>query len=66
MVYNRIMNNKNIVYRILIVFVLVSVVTNTVCLIIRNSVIGQEKLKAEYAVNSTIDRVEVQLEAYIQ
>ena len=66
MVYNRTMKNKNLVYRILIVFVLVSVVTNTVCLIIRNSVIGQEKLKAEYAVNSTIDRVEVQLEAYIQ
>ena len=66
MVYNRTMKNKNLVYQILIVFVLVSVVTNTVCLFIRNSVIGQEKLKAEYAVNSTIDRVEVQLEAYIQ
>ena len=66
MVYNRTMKNKNLVYQILILFVLVSVVTNTVCLLIRNSVIGQEKLKAEYAVNSTIDRVEVQLEAYIQ
>lgn len=66
MVYNRGMKNKNLVYRILIVFVLVSVVTNTACLFIRNSVIRQEKLKAAYTVNSTIDRVEIQLEAYIQ
>ena len=66
MVYNRGMKNKNLVYRILIVFVLISVVTNTACLFIRNSVIRQEKLKAAYTVNSTIDRVEIQLEAYIQ
>ena len=66
MVYNRIMNNKNIVYQILILFVLISVVTNTACLFIRNSVITQEKLKAEYTVKSTIDRVEMKLETYIE
>lgn len=66
MVYNRIMNNKNIVYRILILFLLISFVTNTACLFIRNSVITQEKLKAEYTVKSTIDRVETKLETYIE
>ena len=60
------MKNKNIVYRILILFVLISVVTNTACLFIRNSVITQEKLKAEYTVKSTIDRVEMKLETYIE
>ena len=60
------MNNKNIVYRILILFVLVSLVTNMACLFIRNSVITQEKLKAEYTVKSTIDRVETKLETYIE
>ena len=60
------MKNKNIVYRILILFVLISVVTNTACLFIRNSVITQEKLKAEYTVKSTIDRVETKLETYIE
>ena len=66
MVYNGIMKNKNLVYRILILFVLISVVTNTACLFIRNSVITQEKLKAEYTVKSTIDRVEIKLESYIE
>ena len=66
MVYNEIMKNKNLVYRILILFVLISVVTNTACLFIRNSVITQEKLKAEYTVKSTIDRVEIKLESYIE
>ena len=60
------MKNKNIVYRILILFVLISVVTNTACLFIRNSVITQEKLKAEYTVKLTIDRVEMKLETYIE
>ena len=60
------MKNKNIVYRILILFVLVSLVTNMSCLFIRNSVITQEKLKAEYTVKSTIDRVEIKLETYIE
>ena len=59
MVYNRVMKNKYLVYRILIVFVLVTIVTNMACVAIRNNVVSQEKLKAEYAVNSTIDRVEV-------
>ena len=66
MVYNKIMKNKNIVYRILILFVLVSLVTNMAGLFIRNSVITQEKLKAEYTVKSTIDRVETKLETYIE
>ena len=66
MVYNEIMKNKNLVYRILILFVLISVVTNTACLFIRNIVITQEKLKAEYTVKSTIDRVEIKLESYIE
>ena len=66
MVYNRSMKNKNIVYRILILFVLVSLVTNVACLFIRNSVITQEKLKAEYTAKSTIDRVETKLETYIE
>lgn len=60
------MENKYLVCRILIGFVLISVITNVVCLFIRNSVIQQEKLKAEYTVNSTIDRVEIKLESYIQ
>ena len=60
------MKNKNLVYRILIFFVLVSLVTNMACLFIRNSVITQEKLKAEYTVKSTIDRVETKLETYIE
>lgn len=66
MVYNETMKNKNLVYRILILFVLVSLVTNMSCLFIRNSVITQEKLKAEYTVKSTIDRVEIKLETYIE
>lgn len=66
MVYNRNMKNKNLVYRILILFLLISFVTNTACLFIRNSVITQEKLKAEYTVKSTIDRVETKLETYIE
>ena len=66
MVYNRNMKNKNLVYRILILFLLISFVTNTACLFIRNSVITQEKLKAEYTVKSTIDRVEMKLETYIE
>ena len=45
---------------------LVSVLTNMACLFIRNSVIQQEKLKAEYTVNSTINRVEIKLESYIE
>lgn len=60
------MKNKYVVYRILISFVLVSVLTNMACLFIRNSVIQQEKLKAEYTVNSTINRVEIKLESYIE
>ena len=60
------MKNKNLVYRILVLFVLVSLVTNMACLFIRNSVITQEKLKAEYTVKSTIDRVETKLETYIE
>ena len=60
------MKNKNLVYRILIFFVLVSLVTNMACLFIRNSVITQEKFKAEYTVKSTIDRVETKLETYIE
>ena len=64
--YNETMKNKYLVCRILIGFVLISVITNVVCLFIRNSVIQQEKLKAEYTVNSTIDRVEIKLESYIQ
>ena len=64
--YNETMKNKYLVCRILIGFVLISVITNVVCLFIRNSVIQQEKLKAEYTVNSTIDRVEIKLESYIE
>ena len=64
--YNETMKNKYVVYRILISFVLVSVLTNMACLFIRNSVIQQEKLKAEYTVNSTINRVEIKLESYIE
>ena len=64
--YNETMKNKYVVYRILISFVLVSVLTNMECLFIRNSVIQQEKLKAEYTVNSTINRVEIKLESYIE
>lgn len=60
------MKNKNLFYQILISFVLVSVLTNMACLFIRNSVIQQEKLKAEYTVNSTINRVEIKLESYIE
>lgn len=66
MVYNETMKNKNLIYQILISFVLVSVLTNMACLFIRNSVIQQEKLKAEYTVNSTINRVEIKLESYIE
>lgn len=64
--YNETMKNKYVVYRILISFVLVSVLTNMACLFIRNSVIQQEKLKAEYTVNSTINRVEIKFESYIE
>lgn len=64
--YNETMENKYLVCRILIGFVLISVITNVVCLFIRNSVIQQEILKAEYTVNSTIDRVEIKLESYIE
>ena len=64
--YNETMKNKYLVCRILIGFVLISVITNVVCLFIRNSVIQQEKLKAEYTVNSTINRVEIKLESYIE
>ena len=64
--YNETMKNKNLFYQILISFVLVSVLTNMACLFIRNSVIQQEKLKAEYTVNSTINRVEIKLESYIE
>lgn len=60
------MKNKILIYQILISFVLVSVLTNMACLFIRNSVIQQEKLKAEYTVNSTINRVEIKLESYIE
>ena len=60
------MKNKNLIYQVLISFVLVSVLTNMACLFIRNSVIQQEKLKAEYTVNSTINRVEIKLESYIE
>ena len=64
--YNETMKNKNLIYQVLISFVLVSVLTNMACLFIRNSVIQQEKLKAEYTVNSTINRVEIKLESYIE
>ena len=64
--YNETMKNKYVIYRILISFVLVSILTNMACLFIRNSVIQQEKLKAEYTVNSTINRVEIKLESYIE
>ena len=64
--YNETMKNKNLIYQILISFVLVYVLTNMACLFIRNSVIQQEKLKAEYTVNSTINRVEIKLESYIE
>lgn len=64
--YNETMKNKNLFYQILISFVLVSVLTNMACLFIRNSVIQQEKLKAEYTVNSTINCVEIKLESYIE
>lgn len=64
--YNETMKNKNLIYQILISFVLVSVLTNMACLFIRNSVIQQKKLKAEYTVNSTINRVEIKLESYIE
>ena len=60
------MKNKYLVYRILISFVLISLVTNMACLFVRNSVIQQEKIKAEYTVNSTIDCVEIKLESYIE
>lgn len=64
--YNETMKNKYVIYRILISFVLVSILTNMACLFIRNSVIQQERLKAEYTVNSTINRVEIKLESYIE
>lgn len=64
--YNETMKNKNLIYQILISFVLVSVLTNMACLFIRNSVNQQEKLKVEYTVNSTINRVEIKLESYIE
>ena len=64
--YNKVMKNKYLIYRILIVFVVVTFVTNMAFVALQKNVVRQEKLKAEYTVNSTIDRVEVQLEAYIQ
>ena len=65
MVYNEIMENKYLIYRILIVFVVVTFVTNMVFVALQKNVVSQEKLKAQYTVNSTIDRVEIKLESYI-
>ena len=64
--YNKVMKNKYLIYRILIVFVVVTFVKNMAFVALQKNVVRQEKLKAEYTVNSTIDRGEVQLEAYIQ
>ncbi len=65
MVYNEIMENKYLIYRILIVFVVVTFVTNMVFVALQKNVVSQEKLKAQYTVNSTIYRVEIKLESYI-
>lgn len=66
MVYNEIMENKYLIYRILIVFVVVTFVTNMVFVALQKNVVSQEKLKAQYTVNSTISRVEIKLESYIE
>ena len=66
MVYNEIMENKYLIYRILIVFVVVTFVTNMAFVALQKNVVSQEKLKAEYTVNSTINRVEIKLESYIE
>ena len=57
MVYNEIMENKYLIYRILIVFVVVTFVTNMAFVALQKNVVSQEKLKAKYTVNSTISRV---------
>ena len=66
MVYNEIMENKYLIYRILIVFVVVTFVTNMAFVALQKNVVSQEKLKAQYTVNSTISRVEIKLESYIE
>ena len=46
MVYNEIMENKYLIYRILIVFVVVAFVTNMAFVALQKNVVSQEKLKA--------------------
>ena len=66
MVYNEIMENKYLIYRILIVFVVVTFVTNMAFVALQKNVVSQEKLKAQCTVNSTISRVDIKLESYIE
>ena len=60
------MRNDLVIQRIFVVFVLVTLVTNFACFCIHNNIVEQEKLKAEYTVNNTVDRIETQLEKYIE
>ena len=57
MVYNEIMENKYLIYRILIVFVVVTFVTNMAFVALQKNVVSKKKLKAQYTINSTISRV---------
>ena len=67
MVYNEIMENKYLIYRILIVFVVVTFVTNMAFVALQKKMwLVKKKLKAQYTVNSTISRVEIKLESYIE
>lgn len=63
--YNGSMKNDKITYRVIVVFVLITVFTNACTLFIRTNVIKQEKLKAQYTVRSTIGRIEAQFDKYI-
>ena len=63
--YNGLMKNDKIIYRVLVVFVLITVLTNAGAFFIRDNIATQEKLKAKYTVQSTIGRIETQFDKYI-
>lgn len=63
--YNGFMKNDKIIYRVLVVFVLITVLTNAGAFFIRDNIATQEKLKAKYTVQSTIGRIETQFDKYI-
>lgn len=60
------MRSEFIVQRVIFVLVLVTLITNFTCLYIRKNIVEQEKLKAEYTVSSTVDRIKTELEKYIE